>query len=156
MEWRQYPSASIMAADGSCMGPVKISYSPGGAYLNDATSPLMLLNAHGNDVQYMEILYRIHYCHLLRCISWTPWESTGYQWRGSFIFSLTYAWTNGWANSRDAGDLRSRHAHCKVTVMFLLSRRKCYVSSCQDSHHLSGKRASPRWSRQWSLPSANT
>ena len=27
------------------------------------------------------------------------------QWRGALKFSLIYAWTNGWANNRDDGDL---------------------------------------------------
>ena len=28
-----------------------------------------------------------------------------------------YAWTNGWTNKRDAGDLRRHHAHYDITVM---------------------------------------
>ena len=28
------------------------------------------------------------------------------QWRGALMFSLIWAWTNGWTNNRDAGDLR--------------------------------------------------
>ena len=28
------------------------------------------------------------------------------QWRGALMFSLIFAWTNGWVNNRDAGDLR--------------------------------------------------
>ena len=39
------------------------------------------------------------------------------QWRGALVFSLICAWTNGWANNRDAGDLRRHHAHYDVTVM---------------------------------------
>ena len=35
----------------------------------------------------------------------------------SFDVSLICAWTNGWANNRDAGDLRRHLAHCNVTVM---------------------------------------
>ena len=38
------------------------------------------------------------------------------QWRGALTFSLICAWTNGWANNRDAGCL-GRRAHCDVTVM---------------------------------------
>ena len=41
------------------------------------------------------------------------------QWRGALIFSLTCAWTNGWVNNRDAGDLRRNRAHYDVTVMSL-------------------------------------
>ena len=32
------------------------------------------------------------------------------QWRGILMFSLIWAWKNGWVNSPDAGDLR-RHRH---------------------------------------------
>ena len=32
-------------------------------------------------------------------------------------FSLICAWTNGWANNRDAGDLRHHRAHYDVSVM---------------------------------------
>ena len=34
----------------------------------------------------------------------------------SFDVSLFCAWTNGWVNNRDAGDLRCHHAHYDVTV----------------------------------------
>ena len=39
------------------------------------------------------------------------------QWRRALIFSLICAWTNGWANNRDAGDLSRHRAHYNVTVM---------------------------------------
>ena len=50
------------------------------------------------------------------------WESTGHsphkgQWRGPLMFSLICVWANGWANHRNAGDLRRRHAHNDVKVM---------------------------------------
>ena len=38
------------------------------------------------------------------------------QWHGA-LFSLMCAWTNGWANHRDPGDLISHGAHCDVIVM---------------------------------------
>ena len=41
------------------------------------------------------------------------------QWRGTLIFSLICAWTNGWVINRDAGDLRRHHAHNDVTVMIM-------------------------------------
>ena len=41
------------------------------------------------------------------------------QWRGALKFSLIYAWTNGLANHRDAGDLRRRSAHHDVIVMWV-------------------------------------
>ena len=37
----------------------------------------------------------------------------------SFNVSLICAWTNGWVNNRDAGDLRRHHAHYDVTVMWI-------------------------------------
>ena len=39
------------------------------------------------------------------------------QWRGALKLSLIYAWINGRANNRDAGDLRRHCAHHDVTVM---------------------------------------
>ena len=39
------------------------------------------------------------------------------QWRGDLIFSLICAWTNGWVNNRDTGDLRRHRAYYDVTVM---------------------------------------
>ena len=40
------------------------------------------------------------------------------QWRGAFkMFSLIYAWINGWVNNRGAGVLRRHRAHYDVTAM---------------------------------------
>ena len=39
------------------------------------------------------------------------------QWHDALMFSLIWACTNGWANSRDAGDLRRHRAHHGVTLM---------------------------------------
>ena len=36
------------------------------------------------------------------------------------MFSLICTWINGWANNRDAGDLRPHRAHYDVTVMYIL------------------------------------
>ena len=38
-------------------------------------------------------------------------------WRGGLVFTLIYAWTNGWVNNRDAGDLRRHRANYDVIVM---------------------------------------
>ena len=40
------------------------------------------------------------------------------QWRGALMFSLICAWTNGWINNQDAGDLKRHRAHYDVTVMW--------------------------------------
>ena len=43
------------------------------------------------------------------------------QWHGALIFSLICAWTNGWENNRDGGDLRRYGAHWYITIMHLAS-----------------------------------
>ena len=40
------------------------------------------------------------------------------QGRGALMFSLIYAWTNGWVNNQDAGDLLRHRAHYDVTLMW--------------------------------------
>ena len=35
----------------------------------------------------------------------------------ALMFSLICAWTSGWANNTDAGDLKRHRAHCDVTVI---------------------------------------
>ena len=44
------------------------------------------------------------------------------QWRGALVFSLIYAWINGWVNNREAGDLRRYRAHYDVTVMTMMRK----------------------------------
>ena len=39
------------------------------------------------------------------------------QWCGALMFSLICSWINGWANGREAGDLRRHRAHYDVTVI---------------------------------------
>ena len=41
------------------------------------------------------------------------------QWRRALMFSLICAWTNGWANNRNAGELRRHRADFDVTVISL-------------------------------------
>ena len=41
------------------------------------------------------------------------------QWRGALVFSLIYAWLDGWVNNDEAGDLRRHRAHYGVTVVRL-------------------------------------
>ena len=42
------------------------------------------------------------------------------QWCGALMFSLICAWTNGWANHRDAGELRRNCSHYDVNVMLFV------------------------------------
>ena len=41
------------------------------------------------------------------------------QWHGALMFSLICAWTKGWVNNREAGDLRRHRTHYDVSVMGL-------------------------------------
>ena len=57
------------------------------------------------------------------------------QWRGALVFSLTSAWTNGWVNSRGAGDLRRNCAHydvieiwCFVVLLIHVSLREISIA----------------------------
>ena len=51
------------------------------------------------------------------------------QWRRVFVFSLIRDWTNGWANNRDASDLKPHRVHYDVTVTIsLLSVRRIYLT----------------------------
>ena len=57
--------------------------------------------------------------HFVRGIHRSPVDSPlKRKWRGVLVFYLIRAWTNGWANNRDAGDLRRYRAHYDVTLMF--------------------------------------
>ena len=42
------------------------------------------------------------------------------QWRVALMFCLICAWINGWANIREADDLRCHRAYYDVTVMYAL------------------------------------
>ena len=54
------------------------------------------------------------YSPFVRGIHRTPVDSSNKgQWRGALVFSLICAWTNAWANNRDACDLRRNRAHYK-------------------------------------------
>ena len=63
-------------------------------------------------------IYIYIYWPFVRRIHWSPVDSPHKgQWHGALMFSLICAWTNDWANNRDAGDLRRNHAHYGITVM---------------------------------------
>ena len=54
------------------------------------------------------------------------------QWRGAMMYSLSCAWTIGWVNNRDAGDLRRHRAHYDVIVMC----SSLSISSVLQTRHL--------------------
>ena len=49
------------------------------------------------------------------------------QWCGTLMFSLIWAWINGWENNREAGDLIRHRAHYGVTVMIC---HKIFLPRC--------------------------
>ena len=58
------------------------------------------------------------YWPFVQGIHWSPVNSPHKdQWRGALMFSLIYAWMDGWVNNCEAGDLRRNPAHYDVTVM---------------------------------------
>ena len=59
-----------------------------------------------------------HYWPFVRGIHWSLVNSPHKgQWRRALMLSLNCAWINGWANNREAGDLRCHHTHYDVTVV---------------------------------------
>ena len=56
--------------------------------------------------------------------------------RGALILSLTTAWTNGWANNRDAGDLIRHRAYYNVIVPLSLSHRYAPPAHLQQNMHV--------------------
>ena len=68
-----------------------------------------------------------HYWPFVRGIHRSPVNSPGPvnsphkgQWRRALMFSLIYAWINGWVNTGEAGHLRRHHAHSDVIVMIMI------------------------------------
>ena len=72
----------------------------------------MMMSSNGNN-------FRVPcYWPFVRGIHQSPVDSSHKcQWREASMFSLICDWTNGWANNRDAGDMRRRRARYDITVM---------------------------------------
>ena len=72
-------------------------------------------------VQYDDVIKWKHfprYWLFVRGIHRSPVNSPHKsQWRGAWRLSLICAWISGWANNREAGDLRRLRAHYDVIVM---------------------------------------
>ena len=59
------------------------------------------------------------------------------QWHGAKMFSLICAWTNTWANNRDAGGLRRYRVHYDVTVMELnIKMESSHIKSLIEFIHV--------------------
>ena len=70
----------------------------------------MMTSSNGNIFHFTDPLWGEFTDH-----PWIPLHKC--QWRGALMFSLICAWTNGWANNWDAGDLRRHLAHYVAIVM---------------------------------------
>ena len=57
------------------------------------------------------------------------------QWCRALMFSLICAWTNGWINNRDAGNLRRHHANYDVTVMLNIIPKGPLASQADPASH---------------------
>ena len=67
------------------------------------------------------------------------------QWRGALVFSLICAWTNGWVNNRQAGDLRRHRAHYDIIVMLYNTLKTKKWQICR----LWWKLQCCQWRRSW-------
>ena len=83
----------------------------------------MLQNITANYATYDDVIKWKHfprYLTFVRGIHRSPVNSPHKdQWHGVLMFSLIWAWLNGWVNNREAGDLRRHRAHYDVTLMHL-------------------------------------
>ena len=60
------------------------------------------------------------------------------QWRGPLMFSLIWAWINGWVNNREAGNFRRYRVYYDVIVMYI----SCGLGILGD---LVGRRLTASW-----------
>ena len=90
--------------------------------LNEMGGKMQMVHAHMTwHVTHNEVIkwkHFLHYWPFVWGIHQSPVNSPYKgQWCRALVFSLIHAWTNGWVNNGDAGDLRHRDAHYDVTVM---------------------------------------
>ena len=72
-------------------------------------------------------------------------EFTGHQWRRALMFSFICAWTNDWANHRDAGDLRRHRACYDVTNAILIMAAIYPARNVMDWHEKKVILSERRW-----------
>ena len=63
----------------------------------------------------------------------------------ALVFSLICAWTNGWVNNGDAGDLKCHYAHYDVTVVSLVSA--VYTEVIDATSHKNGPESQETWTQ---------
>ena len=93
----------------------------------DATTYLMHYRGHTLVITFLNIYKQFTVFAKSVCL----WSGARFyippqsQCRGVLVFPLICAWTNDWANNREAGDLRSHRAHYDITVMIYQVSNTC-------------------------------
>ena len=91
-----------------------VFYGYYGKMLGILSNCVYLLCDYDNVIKWKHFLC---YWPFVMGIHWSPVNSHHKcQWHGALMFSLICAWSNGWVNTSDAGDLRRHRAHYDVTV----------------------------------------
>ena len=93
-------------------------------------SRIMMHMYHDDVIKWKPFL---RYWPFVRGIHRSPMDSPHKgQWRGALMFSLICAWTNGWTNNRDDGDLIRHHTHYDVNVTcHRISSSADFVMACR-------------------------
>ena len=87
------------------------------SYRTGATDLVFLIGFHDGAIKWKHSpRYWPSVCGIYRSPVNSPHKG---QWRGALMFSLICAWTKGWVNNGDAGDLRRHRAHYDIIIMYL-------------------------------------
>ena len=108
----------------------KLKYNQNKQITNIYIWDILLYHSDHNDV--IKWKHFPHYWPFVRGIHWSPVNSPHKgQWHGALMFSLIYAWINGWLNNPEASKLRHHCAHYDAIVMCWLgvSMSKYWASS---------------------------
>ena len=117
---------------------IKINTAFNGNAFRNESHMTSLMNVDGLLYSHDDIIKWKHfprYWPFVRGIHRSPVHSTHKgQWRRALMFSLICVWINGWANNREAGDLRRYRAHYYVIVMLRGSEnvRATKMQNCDD------------------------
>ena len=115
-KWRPFCPGEMSSWNGNAICITALLLFSGG-FLWVAIYLDMMASSNWNTTRVTGLL-----CGYLTGHQWIP--LTKDHWCGVLMFSFIYAWTNGWMNNRDAGDLRRHCGHYDVTAMFILMKNK--------------------------------
>ena len=77
------------------------------------------------------------------------------QWCWALTFSLIFAWSNGWVNNTEDGDLRRHHAHDDVIVMSMV-KSVIYCTDKANCHMINKKNVSSETTYVFNLCQASS